>query len=164
MSALLRLAPAWIWIALAGLVLVGLQQVRVSGAQESLAGFRAEVSERDRRAALAALQETKRRMVVNEEVEREAQEKLDSAQADADRAGDALGRLQQRYAEAERRARQCGNTVTAQLSETADRAVRVQADVFRRVGEAARFYAAEADRRGVAGRACEVAYSSLDRE
>ncbi|MNR36901.1 hypothetical protein D3C85_1548770 [compost metagenome] len=91
----------------------------------------------------------------------EAEGKLEVARADAARAGDALQRLQQRYEEAERRSRSCGNSVTAQLGEAAEAGARVRADVLGRIGEAARLYAAEADERGVAGRACEAAYERV---
>ncbi|MNO59963.1 hypothetical protein D3C76_505630 [compost metagenome] len=96
-----------------------------------------------------------------DEVEKNAKGKLDEARADADRAGDALQRLQQRYEDADRRSRACGNAITAQLGEAAEDAARVRADVLSRVGEAARLYAAEADRRGVAGKACEAAYEAV---
>ena len=172
MSGLLKLIPTWAWPWIAGIGLslaVGLaQQVRVWSTQAELAdesmahsSYRLEVAERDRRAATAAMAETKRRIEAMEEVERNARGEIESARADADRAGGSLERLQQRYAESERRSRECGNTFTAQLSETAESAGRMRADVFRRVGEAARLYARVADERGIAGRACEVAYESL---
>lgn len=37
----------------------------------------------------------------------------------------------------------------------------MRADVLRRLREVARLYAAEADRRGVAGQACETAYEAI---
>lgn len=46
------------------------------------------------------------------------------------------------------RSRACGNTITAQLSESADSAARVQADMFWRVGATAKVYARVADKRG----------------
>lgn len=169
MAGLLKLVPAWAWPWIAGIGLalaVGLgQQVRVWSAQAELAkesrahsSYRLEVAESDRRAASAALAETKRRIAAMDEVERNARWEIESARADADRAGGALERLQQRYDQSEQRSRECGNAITAKLSETAESASRMRADVFRRVGEAAQLYARVADERGIAGRACELAY------
>ncbi|MCY1285262.1 hypothetical protein D9M69_375920 [compost metagenome] len=166
----LRLVPSWSWWLLAVLVVAGVQQARVvhlqmdvAQAKTELSDYRLEVTERDLRAAASARTEEQRRQQAVDEVEKDAKGKLDEARADADRAGDALQRLQQRYEDAERRSRTCGNAVTAQLGEAAEADARMRADVLSRLGEAARFYAAEADERGVAGRACEAAYSALTR-
>lgn len=168
MTAWLKLVPGWAWWALALAVVAGGQQIRVlsaqsvaSKAQADLANYRTEVSERDRRAALFVIQENQRRQAVTEKADAEAQEQLAAARTDAERAGNALERLQQRLAAAEQRSRDAGNAITAQLSKAAEDAARVRADVFGRVGEAAQLYAAEADRRGVAGLACQKAYSAI---
>ncbi|MGQ7814566.1 DUF2514 family protein [Metapseudomonas furukawaii] len=47
------------------------------------------------------------------------------------------------------------------LSQAAGATAGVRAELFGRLGEAVRFYAAEADRRGIAGRACEAAYDRV---
>ena len=60
MSGLLKLVPAWAWWLLALMLVAGGQQVRVYSAQAELANYRAEVSERDRRAAMAVLAENQR--------------------------------------------------------------------------------------------------------
>ena len=154
MDAWLRLVPGWVWL-LALVVIGGGQQLRVSwaqadaaGAQGELADYRLEVSERDRRADARARTEEQRRQKAVDEVGNEADGKLEVARADAARAGDALQRLQQRFDEAERRSRACGNSVTAQLSQTVEAGSRMRADLLGQVGEAARLYASEADRRG----------------
>ncbi|WP_298187846.1 DUF2514 family protein [uncultured Pseudomonas sp.] len=164
----LRLVPAWAYWLLALLIVAGVQQVRVSGAQvkasgavSELASYRAEVSERDRLATLAALQETKRRMTVSEEVQKDAEQQIETALADAARAGTALERLQQRLDLAERRSRAAGNTITAQLSQAAEAEARVRTELLGRLGALAQLYAAEADDRGIRGRACERQYESL---
>lgn len=164
----LQVVPAWCWWLLALALVGGGQQLRVSWAQSDaasaraeLADYRLEVSERDRRAAALARTEEQRRQRAADEVEQNAQGELEVARADADRAGDALQRLQQRYEDLEQRSRACGNAVTAQLSQAAGAGARVRADVLGRVGEAARLYAAEADERGVAGRACEAVYDQV---
>lgn len=168
MIAWLKLVPTWSYLVLALVLAVGVQQIRVLSAQSDaskaradLATYRTEVSERDRRAALFVIQENQRRQAATEKADAEAQEQLAVARSDADRAGTALERLQQRLAAAEQRSRDAGNAITAQFSQAAESAARVRADVFGRVGEAARLYAGVADERGVAGSACEKAYDAV---
>lgn len=171
MTAWLKLVPPWAWWALALAAVGGVQQLRVAGAQvqaagavSALADFKTEVSERDRKATLAALQETKRRQAVVEEEQKNAAEQLEVARADAATAGSALERLQQRATDAELRARAAGNAITAQLSASAETAARVRADLLGRVGASAGLYAGVADDRGVAGTACERAYDGVKGE
>lgn len=168
MTAWLKLVPSWVWWALALTAVAGVQQLRVAGAQVEAAGavtaladYKTEVSERDRKATLAALLETKRRMAAIDEVQKDAEQQLEAARADAAGAGAALERLQQRLTAAEQRSRAAGNTITAQLSASADTAARVRADLLGRIGQAAGLYAGVADERGVAGTACERAYDGV---
>ena len=168
MTAWLKLAPSWGWWLLALVVVAGGQQIRVSsaqsvaaGAQRELADYRAEVAERDRRAAVFIIQENQRRQAATEKADAEAQQKLDAARDDAARADSALERLQQRLAAAEQRSRDAGNSITAQLGQAAEDAARVRADMFGRLGAAAQLYAGVADQRGIAGSACERAYDGL---
>jgi len=164
----LKLVPAWAyWVLALGLV-AGAQQLRVAtaqveaaGAVTALASYKTEVSERDRRTTLAALQETKRRMLASEEVQKDAEQQLEAARADAVRAGTALERLQQRLDLAERRSRAAGNTITAQLSSAAEAEARVRAELFGGLGALAGLYADIADDRGIRGAACERHYDSL---
>lgn len=168
MTAWLKLVPTWSYWVLALVLVAGGQQIRVlsaqsvaSKAQADLANYRTEASERDRRAALFVIQENQRRQAATEKADERAQEQLASARIDADRAGSALERLQQRLAAAEQRSRDAGNAITAQLSASAEDAARVRADVFGRIGEAAQLYAAVADERGVAGATCEKSYDAV---
>ncbi len=168
MTAWLKLVPTWSYLVLALVLVVGVQQVRVMSAQSDaaqartdLASYRTEVSERDRRAALFVIQENQRRQAATEKADAEAQEQLAAARTDAERAGNALERLQQRLAASEQRSRDAGNAITAQLSQAAEDAARVRADVLGRVGEAAQLYAEVADERGIAGSACEKAYDAV---
>ncbi len=168
MIAWLKFVPSWAWWVLALAVVAGGQQIRVLSAQSvafkaqaDLANYRTEVSERDRRAALFVIQENQRRQAATEKADAEAQEQLAAARTDAERAGSALERLQQRLAAAEQRSRNAGNAITAQLSQAAEDAARVRADVFGRIGEAAQLYAGVADERGIAGSACEKAYDAV---
>ena len=168
MTAWLKLVPAWAWWALALVVVAGGQQIRVSsaqsvadGAQRELADYRAEVAERDRRAAMFVIQENQRRQAATEKADAEAQQQLAAARGDAERAGTALERLQQRLTAAEQRSRDAGNSITAQLGQAAEDTARVRADLFGRLGAAAQLYADIADQRGIAGVACEKAYGGL---
>lgn len=169
MTAWLKLIPSWAYWLIALAVVAGGQQIRVlsaqsvaSKAQSDLSDYRAEVSERDRRAALFVIQENQRRQAAMEKADAEAQEQLAAARTDAERAGSALERLQQRLAAAEQRSRDAGNAITAQLSQAAEGAARVRADVLGRVGEAAQLYAQVADERGIAGLACEKSYDAVN--
>ena len=171
MTAWLKLVPAWAWWALALSVVAGWQQIRVSsaqsvaaGAQRELADYRAEVSERDRRAAMFVIQENQRRQAAMEKADAEAMQQLDQARSDAARAGSALERLQQRLAAAEQRSRDAGNSITAQLGKAAEDAARMRADVLGRLGAAAGFYAGIADDRGIRGANCEKAWMGLEGE
>ena len=168
MTAWLKLVPSWVWWALALLAVAGVQQLRVAGAQvqaagavSALADYKTEVSERDRKAMLAALQETKRRMLASTEEQQNAEKQLEAARADVALADSALERLQQRLTAAERRSREAGNTITAQLSAATEAEARVRADLLGRVGEAAGLYADIADDRGIRGTSCERHYDSL---
>lgn len=168
MTAWLKFVPSWAWWVLALAVVAGGQQIRVlsaqsvaSKAQADLATYRTEVSERDRRAALFVIQENQRRQAATEKADAEAQEQLAAARTDAERAGSALERLQQRLAAAEQRSRDAGNSITAQLGQAAEDAARMRADVLGGVGAAAQLYAGVADERGVAGAACERAYDGV---
>lgn len=168
MIAALKALPAWVWLVLALLVGLGAQQyclheLRIELADEKLAHsrYRESVADRDRDAAVKALIETRRRIEAQEAIDRETEQKLADARADADSAGDALQRLQKQFELVAARSRACGNTITAQLSEAADSAARMQADMFGRVGALAKLYAGIADQRGIAGAACEAHYDSL---
>lgn len=168
MAAWLKLVPAWVWLSVVLGLCVVVEELRLANLRSELATEKAahsdyltEVAERDRRAALLALTETKRRQVAAEGVEKDAQDQLGQAQGDAARAGDALQRLQRRYADAEQRARQCGNTITDQLGAAAEAGARVRAELLGRLGAAAGLYAAAADDNRVRGLACEASYDSL---
>ncbi|MCY1360501.1 hypothetical protein D9M69_471310 [compost metagenome] len=168
MTAWLKFVPSWAWWVLALAVVAGGQQIRVLSAQSVAAGrqreltdYRAEVAERDRRAAVFVIQENQRRQAATEKADAEAQQKLDAARDDAERAGSALERLKLRLAAAEQRSRDAGNSITAQLVQAAEDTARVRADMLGRLGEAVRLYADIADQRGIAGVACERAYDGL---
>lgn len=171
MTAWLKLVPAWAWWVLALTVVAGGQQIRVSsaqavaaGAQRDLSDYRAEVAERDRRAAVFVIQENQRRQAAMEKADAEAKQQLAAARDDAERAGSALERLKLRLAAAEQRSRDAGNSISAQLGASAEDAARMRADVLGRLGAAAGFYAGIADERGIRGANCEKAWMGLEGE
>ena len=168
MIGLLRGLPGWAWWVLALVIIAGGQQVRVSMAQTdaaqavtALADYKAEIAERDRRAAVAAMQETKRRIAAFDEEQRNAEQQLQVARADAAGAAAALERLQQRLAAAEQRSRTAGNTITAQLSQAAEADSRVRTELLGRLGALAKLYAGAADESRIAGLTCERSFDSL---
>lgn len=166
MTAWLKLVPSWGWWLLALVVVAGWQQIRVSSAQSvaawaqrELADYRAEVAERDRRAAMAVLAENQRRQKAADESRREALEQIEQAQADAAAADATAGGLRAELARIRRivasytgagAGSQAGRSTTDLLTE-----------LLEEVESAGRAMAAEADRRGVAGAACERQYDAL---
>ncbi|WXL23904.1 DUF2514 family protein [Ectopseudomonas mendocina] len=157
----LRAVPVWAWACLGLSVLVLIQDSRLSDVRGEFAEYREGVERAAKEAAESALAERRRIEKELEEVDRHAIEEKQKYRADADRAQSELDRLSALFRAAERRAVQCGNSITAQLSETAERDARVRSDMLGRIGEAAAGYAEIADGRGVAGRACEKAYDSI---
>jgi chromosome segregation ATPase len=168
MTGWLKLVPAWAWWVLALLAVGGVQQLRVAGAQVAagtaiteLADYKTEVSERAHRATLAALQETKRRMAAIDEVQKDAEQQLETARADAAGAAAALERLQQRLAAAEQRSRNAGNAITAQLGQAAEADSRMRTELLGRLGALAQLYAGVADANRINGLACESAWAAI---
>ena len=163
-----KLAGAALLIALA---VAGVQTYRLS--EERLA--HAETSrthaetigmlERRAREAESAARETERRWTAAmESVVNEHQTQIDQARADADAAASAGERLRQRVAELTAGCRRAaGGSAVAGSGQAADATARVLADVFSEVERVGREMAEEADRRGIAGAACEAAYGALVR-
>ncbi|KES20143.1 hypothetical protein FG99_00100 [Pseudomonas sp. AAC] len=162
----LKLVPTWCWAALAGLaltILVGVvQQIRVSSAQADaaiargeLADYRTEIAERDRRAALAALAETKRRQQAVEEIESDAKGKLEQARADS---ADGLQREVNRLRAG--RSATC-SAVAAGARQPGESAIGVLADLLDEFVRRNRVLGAAADASRVAGLACELSYQAL---
>lgn len=172
MVGLLKLVPSWAWPWIAGIglaLVVGVgQQVRVWSAQAALAlesrahsSYRLEVAERDRRAASAALAETKRRITEMDEVERNARGEIESARADAAAADASVGGLRREIerlragrsatcsaiAAGERAASESAVVVLGELLESSDR---MAGELAAALGESR-----------VRGMACEAAYDTM---
>jgi hypothetical protein len=166
--ALLRARWALIVIALL-LAALGVQQLRVSRAQAdasvaraALAGDRAAYARTAATAEKAARAEESRREAEKQEITRNAQEQIATADAAARDAGRAAAGLRQQvdaFVAAGRRA--AAHPSPAVGSPPTTDALDLLADVFWRADDRAGALAAEADRRGIAGAACERAYDSL---
>ena len=166
MTAWLKLVPSWAYWLLALAVVAGGQQIRVlsaqsvaSKAQADLANYRADVSERDRRAALFVNQENQRRQTAVEEIRRDAQEKIAAVAADAAAADDAASRLRARVAELSRRPANCA--CSADGGETTGEASDLLAIVSSRLDEASGELAAYAEGAANAGTACQRSYEAV---
>lgn len=164
----LKLVPSWAWWAAALLAVVLVQELRVQLAQQQaasagaeLADYRLQVAERDRRAEAAARQEERRRQTEVERITGEANDQAEQARADAADADQRADSLQQQVARLLASRGATCSAIAAQGGPPARDAAVLLADVLGRVEQAGRELAAEADRRGIAGRACERYADSL---
>ncbi|MDP9539275.1 MULTISPECIES: DUF2514 domain-containing protein [Pseudomonas] len=168
--------PGWCWWLIALVLVTGGQQYRVVVADEAasdaraetaktektLADFRLEVSERDRRVAAQARQEEQRRAEAQEEARAHAQEErtiADAGAADADAAGQRLRSDASQLAAAV----SCTGPDTAAVArgQAATRAAMVLSDLLTRADARAGELAKAYDRARVAGGQCEREYDLL---
>ena len=167
------LANRWLLggLLVAALLAVGLQTYRLASEQAAHADTRAQHAghiadlERDaREAVLAARTEERRRTEEVQKAADEAHQALERARADAAAAADAGQRLRDRIAAI---TATCGRAVSdpgsASGSAPAVATADLLADVFSEMERAGRAMAEEADRRGIAGAACERSYDALTR-
>ncbi|EXF45284.1 hypothetical protein BAY1663_02363 [Pseudomonas sp. BAY1663] len=169
MTAWAKLVPSWAWWVLALVLVAGVQQWRVAGLQSDLAQLktdwateRADLAGQVATAEAAARAEEQRRQREFEGIRNDARGELERASADARNADERAGGLQREIDRLRASRGATCNAIAAQRGQAAASAVDVLADLFIEVERAGRELAAEADRRGVAGRACERAYDSLD--
>lgn len=164
----LKLVPSWVWWGLALVVAVLLQELRVQVAQQQsgsaraeLADYRLQIAERDRRAEAAAREEERRRQTEVDRITGEANDQAEQARADAADADQRADGLQQQVARLLASRGATCSAIAAQGSPPARDAAVLLAELLGRVEQAGRELAAEADRRGIAGRACERYADSL---
>lgn len=108
--------------------------------------------------------EEQRRQQEIARITQNAQQQINAARADADSAAAAGNRLQQTVADLQRRLRQrgaSGNTATGSGGQAAAKQCSVLTDLFSESVERNQQLAAEADRRRIAGLACERAYETM---
>lgn len=162
--------PAWCWWLIALVLVAGGQQYRVviaegaaadaraatAEAKQSLASYRLEVSERDRRAAAQARTEEQRRQALADEKGRESEEliaKLKDRAATAESGSVGLrGEIARLRAG---RAATC-DTVTAQQRETGTSPVMVLGGLLEDADRMAGSLAEALERSRIAGMACEL--------
>lgn len=122
----------------------------------------ASLEQAGRKAVEDARTEEQRRYTALQEIAHETQAQLDQARTDAAGAADAGERLRKRVAQLTAGCRAAtGHPGTSGSSPAADTTADLLADVFSEVERTGREMAAEADRRRIAGGACEKAYDAL---
>lgn len=152
---------------LAGLAMAALMALSAYGAWQWQANaYTAQIAtmQADQAQALATAQaqarsEEQRRQTALEIIRNESRQSTEQALADAAAADATADGLQHELERLKRRAASCARATTGGAS-TKD-ATTVLADVLSEVESAGRAMAAEADRRGIAGAACERSYEAL---
>ncbi|WP_110970884.1 DUF2514 family protein [Pseudomonas huaxiensis] len=162
--------PAWCWWLIALVLVAGSQQYRVviaevaaadaraetSRSDKTLADYRLEVSERDRRAAAQARTEEQRRQVLADEEGEDARQKLELAQGRADAAESASGGLRGEINRLrDGRTATCG-AISAQQREAGASAVVVLGGLLEGADRMAGSCSAALERSRIAGLACEA--------
>ncbi|MCE1053435.1 DUF2514 family protein [Pseudomonas alloputida] len=166
----LRLVPSWAWWLIALVLVAGTQEIRVGAgksgalaARSELADYRREVSERDRRAAVQARAEERRRQVLADEEGESARQKLELAQgraADAESAADGLRGEIARLRDG--RAATC-DTIAAQQRQAGTSAVVVLGGLLEESDRMAGDLAKALERSRIAGLACEAVVDGMRR-
>lgn len=141
----LSAAGAWQW------------QANAYGRQ--IADMRRDQADANALAQAGARREEQRRQTALDEVRQDAQDKITTAAADATAADATADSLRADLARIKRRA--AGNTCTAAGGTATESATGLLADLLGEVEAAGRAMAAEADRRGIAGAACERSYDAV---
>lgn len=166
----LKLVPTWLWWLIALVIVGGVQQWRVFEIEKDLAQLRTDWAEEraDLAGQVAAAQELaraeeQRRQRDIEVIRNDANAELDQVIADArDAAGRADGLQRELNRLRASRGATC-DTIASQRGEAAASSFDVLADLFVEVEREGRAMAEEADRRGIAGSACERAYEAVEK-
>jgi uncharacterized protein DUF2514 len=166
------LSYRWMAIALlaaAAVGFMGIQRAQIAGLRADLAegnaawsAERAQAAKLSQAAEAAARVEEQRRFLAQQEALDAAEQKAVQARADAARASDAAGRLQQRVAALVAQAgRAAANPATAASGPAASDAGLLLTNMFQRIDQRAGELAEYADHARIAGEACQDAYESL---
>lgn len=167
--------PAWCWWLMAVLVVAGGQQFRVVladgaaadaraeavRAEKSLADYRLEVSERDRRAAAQARTEEQRRQAVADEADRKADEKYTDLEGRASAAESRADGLRGEIARLRAGHRATCDTIAAQQRQAGESAAGVLGGLLEDADRMAGVFAKALERSRIAGLACEATYNGL---
>lgn len=167
----LKAVPLWAWVILALVIGLGAQEIRVRAGQtdiatarQDLSDYRAQVADASRKSEADARAEEKRRQAAVDQVEINAKEKINAANADAVGARNAADGLQR---EVDRlrasRSATCSAIAAGERKARGD-AFSVLADVFQESVDRNRGLADALERSRVAGKACEAAYDGIRSE
>lgn len=162
--------PVWCWWLIALVLVAGGQEIRVgagksdaSAARAELAGYRLQVTERDRRATAQARTEEQRRQAVADEEGESARQKLELAQGRAAAAESAAGGLRGEIARLRAGHRATCDTIAAQQREAGTSAAGVLGGLLEDADRMAGVFAKALERSRIAGLACEASYNGLTR-
>lgn len=167
--------PAWCWWLIALVLVAGGQQHRVvisegaaadaraatAEAEQGLASYRLEVSERNRRAAAQARTEEQRRQALADEEGEHARKELELAEGRAATAGAAADGLRGEIARLRAGRSATCDTISAQQRETGTSPVVVLGGLLEGADRMAGGLAEALERSRIAGLACEKIYDSL---
>lgn len=169
--------PAWCWWLIALVLAAGGQQYRVviaesaaadarasaAEAERSLARYRLEVSERDRRAAAQARAEEQRRQALADEEGEHARKELELAEGRAVRAGAAADGLRGEIARLRDGHRATCDTIATQQRQTGTSPVVVLGGLLEEADRMAGSCAAALERSRIAGLSCEAVVDGIRR-
>ncbi len=165
MAAWLKLVPVWAWVALAGILAIGVQQYRVNSLRSDLTESRQEFTDYKLDAEQAARdEENRRRAAADQQTRKDAQDEADRTR-DTAAAGAERERL---FNEVERQRRLlAGRQATDAAGFAAERQARQRAydllaNVYQQSVQRNEELAAEADRARARGLSCEARYNSLN--
>lgn len=171
----IALVPAWCWWLIAIVLVAGGQQYRVvvaegaaadaraetSKAEKTLADYRLEVSERDRRAAAQARTEEQRRQAVADEADRKADEKYTDLEGRAVAAESRADGMRGEIARLRAGHRATCDTITTQQRQAGASAVVVLGGLLEESDRMAGDLAKALERSRIAGLACEAVMDGM---
>lgn len=169
------LVPAWCWWLIALILVAGAQEIRVGAGkteaskaraetaktEKTLADYRLEVSERDRRAAAQARTEEQRRQSVADEEGESARKKLELAQGRAADAESAAGGLRSEIARLRAGQRATCDAIATQQRQAGASAVVVLGGLLEESDRMAGDLSKALERSRIAGLACEAIVNGM---
>jgi len=162
--------PAWCWWLIALVLVAGGQEIRVgagkseaSAARSELSGYRLEVAERDRRAAVQARTEEQRRQAVADEEGESARQKLELAQGRVAAAESATGGMRREIARLRAGRSASCDTIATQQRQAGASAVVVLGGLLEEADRMAGDLATALERSRIAGMTCEAVNDAIQK-